>query len=441
MRTRGLPSRRGVAVLLLLVLTLLAAGAPDDPLVDRQWHLRRVRAFDAWERFRGGDQIIAVLDTGVDDEHPDLKGRLVKGIDLVDRDTPPDDRNGHGTFVAGIAAAATDNGKGVAGAAPRAMIMPVRVLDDEGTGSSNVVAEGIRWATREGATVINLSLADVPGQNRSPTSLITTDVELAIRQAALDGVVVVAAAGNDGEDSTPYTRGLPALIVGATTRHDTVWRHSNYDDRTLFAPGVGIISTYVGEPYASADGTSFATPIVSAGAALVLQWGKDDDETRKRLLDTARPVGKGRGRVDIAAALGVAKRVRTRPSPPPTEDQGGDDEPSDNKPPNRTKPKPVTEPSPRATEPESEPTEPRPVKTPEPTEPPAPPKKHRVKPAKGLESPSPIKVPQAGESDIAAPRRQRERPQERSVVPLAVAGVLLFGVLAGLGGYIASRRS
>ena len=426
-------------MLLLLVLTLLAAGAPDDPLVDRQWHLRRVRAFEAWERFRGGDQIIAVLDTGVDDEHPDLKGRLVRGIDLVDRGTQPDDHNGHGTFVAGIAAAATDNGKGVAGAAPRAMIMPVRVLDSEGMGSSDIVAEGIRWAAREGATVINLSLADVPGQRRSPTSLITTDVELAIRQAAFDGVVVVAAAGNEGEDSTPYSRDLPALVVGATTRHDTRWRHSNYDDRTLFAPGVGIISSYVGEPYASADGTSFAAPIVSAGAALVLQGGRDDDETRRRLLETARPVGEGRGRVDIAAALGVAKRVRTKPSPPP-EDKN-DDEPRDTKPRQRSKPKPVTEPSPVATEPRTQPTQPPPVATPEPTPKPRPPKKRQVKPAKGLESPSPITVAPPKESELAAPRRRRDRPSDPPVVPLVVAGVLLFGVVAGLGGYAASRRS
>ena len=427
-------------MLLLLVLILLAAGAPDDPLVDRQWHLRRVRAFDAWERFRGGGQIIAVLDTGVDDEHPDLKGRLVRGIDLVDRGTAPDDPNGHGTFVAGIAAAATNNGKGVAGTAPRAMIMPVRVLDTDGMGSSDVVAEGIRWATREGATVINLSLADVPGQKRSPTSLITTDVELAIRQAALDGVVVVAAAGNEGDESTPYSRDLPALVVGATTRDDTVWRHSNYDDRTLFAPGVEIISTYVGEPYASADGTSFATPIVSAGAALLLQWGKDDEETRKRLLDTARPVGEGRGRVDIAAALGVAKRVRTEPSPRPT-DTGEEEEPRDEKPRQRTKPKPIVEPSPIATEPEPVVTQPPPVvQTPEPTQQPRPEKKRRVKPAKGLESPSPIEVPAARETELAARRRHRDRPTPAPVVPLVVAGVLLFAVLAGLGGYVASRR-
>ena len=95
------------------------------------------------------------------------------------------------------------------GVAPRAKVMPVRVLDDEGKGTSDVVADGIRWATREGATVINLSLADVPGQEQPATALITTDVELAIRQAALDGVVVVAAAGNEGEDSTPYARICP----------------------------------------------------------------------------------------------------------------------------------------------------------------------------------------------------------------------------------------
>jgi subtilisin family serine protease len=430
-------------VLLLLALSLLGANTPDDPLAERQFHLRRVRAYEAWERYRGRDQIIAVLDTGVDDEHPDLKGQLVKGIDLVDPDTPPDDRNGHGTFVAGIAVAAEGNGKGGAGVAPRAKVMPVRVLDDEGMGRSDVVAEGIRWATREGATVINLSLADVPGQQRSPTSLITTDVELAIRQAALAGVVVVAAAGNDGNDSTPYSRDLPALVVGATTRRDAVWRHSNYDDRTLFAPGVGIISTYVGEPYAAADGTSFSTPIVSAAAALLLQWGKDDDETRQRLVETARPVGEGEGRVDVAAALGVAKRVRTKPSPPPEDPDDGDDEPRKNKP-RRTEPKPVTEPSPIASEPPAPRTEPAATASPTPpSKKPPGPKKGRVKPAKGLESPSPIEVPSAAESEIAAPRRRhgRDKPLQRPIVPFVAAGILLFGVTAALGGYVVSRRS
>lgn len=312
--------RRGLA---LAMLALLLSGAaandaspvPNDPLISRQYHLRRVRAFDGWTEARGKAQIIAVLDTGVDDEHPDLKGRVVEGIDLVDPDTKPRDRNGHGTFVAGIAVALAGNKEGGAGVAPRAKVMPVRVLDDEGFGTSDVVADGIRWATRNGADVINLSLADVPGQEQAPTSLITTDVELEIRRAALEGVVVVAAAGNDGTEETPYSRDLPALIVGASDSEDRVWKHSNRDDDTLFAPGVKMVSTYVGDPYAIADGTSFATPVVAAGAALLLQEGLEADEVREKLIETARPLGIGVGRVDVGAALGVARPQRQAPEP------------------------------------------------------------------------------------------------------------------------------
>ena len=334
------------------MLALLLAGAaandtspvPNDPLISRQYHLRRVRAFDGWTEARGKTQIIAVLDTGVDDEHPDLKGRVVEGIDLVDPDTKPRDRNGHGTFVAGIAVALAGNKEGGAGVAPRAKVMPVRVLDDEGFGTSDVVADGIRWATRNGADVINLSLADVPGQEQAPTSLITTDVELEIRRAALEGVVVVAAAGNDGAEETPYSRNLPALIVGASDSEDRVWKHSNRDDDTLFAPGVKMVSTYVGDPYAIADGTSFATPVVAAGAALLLQEGLDADEVREKLIDTARPLGAGVGRVDVGAALGVARPQRRAPEATPEPPEAP---PSDNP----AEPAPVGQPSPVEPEP------------------------------------------------------------------------------------------
>lgn len=432
---RGSLSRRGTAALVLLALCLLGASPTDDPLADRQYHLRKVRAFDAWEATRGRKQIIAVLDTGVDLEHPDLQNRLVPGVDLVDRNTPPDDGNGHGTFVAGVAVATMNNGKGGVGVAPRARVMPVRVLDDEGMGTSDVVAEGIRWATREGATVINLSLADVPGQRRPPTALITTDVELAIRQAVLADVSVVAAAGNEGEDSTPYNRDLPALIVGATTRRDAVWEHSNYDDQTLFAPGVGIISTYVDTPYAAADGTSFAAPIVAAGAAMLRSDGYDEEDTRRRLIRTARPIQEGVGRVDIAAALGVARRVRTQASPPP--DDGKSEKPAA-KP---RRPQPVRQPSPVAPIPQEAP----PVDASEPTEEPVRKRDRNVAavepiPTEAMEDPSPLPEPTAADEHVLAePAPPPSGPPPSW--PVVVAGVLLFAVVVAFAGYATARRS
>ncbi len=300
---------------LVVVLSLLTLGAaPDDPLVDRQYHLRTVHAFRSWDVGRGAGIVVAVVDTGVDGAHPDLRGRLVGGVDLVDRGTAPDDPNGHGTLVAGIVAATAGNGEGGAGGAPDAAIMPVRVLDATGEGSSDVVAEGIRWAADHGAHIINLSLAEVAGQQQSPSALITRDVEFAIRQAALKGVLVVAAAGNDGADRTPYAEGVPALVVGATDARDRVWVESNRDEDTLFAPGVGIVSTYRGG-YAVADGTSFAAPVVAAGGALLRARGLSSAAARERLVDTARPIGTGVGRVDYAAALGITRAPQPSPTP------------------------------------------------------------------------------------------------------------------------------
>ncbi|MPZ74322.1 MAG: S8 family serine peptidase [Nitriliruptorales bacterium] len=435
-RKRRSVNRRGVAAVVLLALCLPAASMPNDPLADRQYHLRRVRAFEAWDATRGRKQVIAVLDTGVDRKHPDLAGQLVPGIDLVDRGTPPDDANGHGTFVAGIAVAVRNNNEGGTGVAPRANVMPVRVLDDKGRGTSDVVAEGIRWATREGATVINLSLADVPGQARAPTNLITTDVELAIRQAVLHGVVVVAAAGNEGENSTPYNRDLPAVVVGATTRRDRVWEHSNYDDRTLFAPGVGIISTYVATPYAAADGTSFAAPMVAAAAALLRSDGFTESETRRRLTRTARPVGRGAGRVDVAAALGVAKRVRTEPR---TADDA-QTSPSKRRP---GQPRPVPQPSPVESVPQRG--EPPPSVSEDAQEDDPGPERRKVAAVpgttEGQASPSPVPEPTAGGEGALGQGPAQPPPSPAPVWPIGVAGVLLFSLTVALAGYLTARRS
>ncbi len=442
-------SRRLVGVAVVVLAAMLVAAAPgNDPLLDRQYHLRRVRAPEAWEVRRGYQQVIAVLDTGVDLQHPDLKGRLVPGIDLVERGTRPDDDNGHGTFVAGIAAANLDNDEGGSGVAPRASIMPVRVLNKDGKGTSDVVAEGIRWATRNGATVINLSLADVPGQQRAATDLITTDVELAIRQAALAGVVVVCAAGNEGEKGTAYSRDLPALIVGATDKHDAVWEHSNYDDNVLFAPGVDIVSTYIGQPYAAADGTSFSAPIVSAGAAMLRQHGLDEERTRRQLQESARPIGSGYGRVDVAAALGVAPRVRSTPEPQPKRqqqdvDDGGQQDDADRKPAPIAKPSPLPDIKPRR---QRQPEEPSPLASPAPEA-----KPRKATAPKVVKADKPKKRGNRGRQPVVAPVQSpppaviatapRDNTGGSPVWPLAVAGVLLFVVTTMLAGYITARRS
>ncbi|HEY8769194.1 MAG TPA: S8 family serine peptidase, partial [Thermoleophilaceae bacterium] len=137
------------------------AGFPNDPLFPHQWGLAQVKAPQAWARgAQGSGATIAIVDSGIDLNHPDLSGKLVPGFDFASGASCASggqDRNGHGTHVAGIAAATTNNGIGVAGTAPLAQIMPVRVLDEAGNGSSVDVSAGIKWAADQGAQVVNLS--------------------------------------------------------------------------------------------------------------------------------------------------------------------------------------------------------------------------------------------------------------------------------------------
>lgn len=422
-RCHALPMRRRVpwAVLLLSALVLAAAPPPNDPLVAEQWHLPHVGAFDLWSGGRGAGTVVAVVDTGVDQTHPDLQGRVTSGIDLVNRGTPPDDPNGHGTLVAGVIAATAGNAIGGAGVAPVAVIMPVRVLDAAGNGTSREVAEGIRWAAANGAHVINLSLAEAPGMVGDPSRVIGSDVEAAINEAHARGAVVVAASGNEGRLTTPYSPGLPVIVVGASDRGDGAWPHSNRDERTLFAPGVEIISTYTQHGYARSDGTSFAAPIVSAGAAVLRGVGLRPDEVRERLFRTARPVAGGAGRVDLAAAMAAPA-----PGAPP--------------PPVSPEPPPPPPPEPPGTEapPSAEPA-PAPVPAPDPEPVPEP------DPAAGEASPTEIRVP-IRDSDVALHSfadRAGQGAGDPGTVPLtlvAVAGALLFANLTGHAVWARRRR-
>lgn len=311
---------------LVAALALVGAAPPNDPLLSEQWHLAHVGVFEAWDAGQGQGTTVAVVDTGVNRHHPDLRGRLTTGVDLVDPGTLPDDPSGHGTLVAGVVAALADNGLGGAGASPKARIMPVRVLDENGSGTAGDVAAGIRWAGDHGADVINLSLAELP----SNVSLVLgSEVEEAIEEAHRAGALVVAAAGNGGRHTTPYHPDSPALVVGASGRADEVWSRSNRDSRTLFAPGTGIVSTHHADHYARADGTSFAAPIVSAAGALLRGAGMDNHTASRRLVNTATPIGAGVGRVDVAAATASLRRQQiTPPEPSPNPEPAPAPEPA-----------------------------------------------------------------------------------------------------------------
>ncbi|HEX6753056.1 MAG TPA: S8 family serine peptidase [Solirubrobacterales bacterium] len=239
----------------------LAVPEPDDSFFENLWGLSDpalpnpgVGALEAWEHGKGSGEVIAVVDTGVDLTHPDIVPNLwtnpspdpasedLHGYDYVDDDGDPDDYNFHGTHVAGTAAAASGNALGIAGVAPEAEIMAVRVLDGDGSGSTDDIADGIAYAAEHGAGVVNLSLGGPAGEDEAMSD--------AVDLAAEEGTVVVTAAGNDGTDNdveptTPCTLPQSNLIcVAALNQSGGLASFSNYGTQSvdIAAPGTGILS-------------------------------------------------------------------------------------------------------------------------------------------------------------------------------------------------------
>lgn len=344
----------------------IASGAfiPDDPGVSHvaggwrslQWNFVGpfgVGAPEAWANLiadgapGGRGVIVAVLDTGVAYENrgrflrsPDFEAsQFVRGYDFVANNPYPDDRNGHGTFVAGTIAEATNNGRGLTGLAYGVRIMPVRVLDASGEGDASTIAKGVRFAVEHGAKVINLSL-EFSGE---VTAADVPELVSALSYAHEHGVVIVAAAGNEGSTNIPYpARDRFAIAVGASTEHGCIADYSNYGRRIdLVAPGGGADANLPGDPdcrpggppgrdvYQETfsgssprifgfpdgyEGTSMASPVVAATAALVIASGVLGPDpmpaaVRWRLEQTARPLGDesdaadyGHGLVDAATA-------------------------------------------------------------------------------------------------------------------------------------------
>lgn len=291
---------------------------PNDPLVKLQWSLEKIDAFEAWrlETGKRADVNVAVIDTGVDATHPDLEGRVLQGFDFLDMDDNPADDHGHGTHVAGVIAANADNRTGIAGLSFGAKVIPMKSC--HGTGACPVfeVYAGIVDGVRRGADILNLSLG-------GPGGCSTID-QAVFDWVALQGVVAVAAAGNDGAGenltSTPANC-QGTLGVGATTAKNKRAPFSSYGDWVdIAAPGVQIWSTlpalisinsaHLG--YGAWDGTSMATPFVAGAAALVKAkhpgWGPE--QITERLIGSARDLGKegrddffGHGLLDVRSAL------------------------------------------------------------------------------------------------------------------------------------------
>ncbi len=304
--------------------------APDDPYYSFQWHLRAIQSEAAWEVTNGAGAVVAVLDTGLKEGGPDgIASVCPGGYDIVNDDPDPTDGDGHGTHVSGTIAQETGNGVGVAGMAYGACVLPVKVLDDSGSGSFADIAEGIYYAVDNGADVINMSLG-ISARSRTTNDPI---VDPALEYAYSHGVTVVCAAGNDRWSRNV---GYPAIYettiaVGATDSNNVIASYSNSGTGLdIMAPGGtssdnngdgqpdGVLQeTYVNGAwgYYFFTGTSMASPHVAAVAAMLYANGTatTPDAVKQALTSTALDLGAtgydstyGWGLVQAADALGGA---------------------------------------------------------------------------------------------------------------------------------------
>ena len=274
------------------------AWSPNDPDYQKQWHLREAGAPQAWEAARGQGVTVAVLDTGVAPLDDLDESRLLKGHNFVPGGKPDNavDDHGHGTHVAGTIAQATDNGRGVAGMAPRARILPLKVLDANGGGTSAGIAAAIRYAADHGAQVLNLSLG---GGARSE------EMARAVAYARRKGCLVVCAAGNEGVRHVSYPAAYPgATAISAVGPRGSIAPYSSFGPEVaLAAPGgdksqgeeFGVLQQTVGEDgqpaYRWFQGTSMATPHVAGAAALLYSVGVTNPAAVQSLLQSSARAG------------------------------------------------------------------------------------------------------------------------------------------------------
>jgi type VII secretion-associated serine protease mycosin len=301
------------------------------------YNIAAVGAVDVWNCFQGQGVTVAVIDTGVDLDHPDLQGNLVAGQTFVSGTTSPDDDHGHGTHVAGIVGGVGNNG-GIIGVAPRASVLPVKVIDSQGNGAFFDIANGIRWAADNGAQVINLSLGSV-----SYSSTLVDAVDYAYGQ----GVLVIAAAGNCGDsfyflngctsqDQPLYPAALVNVVAVAST--DANNNQSSFSNQgtyvELAAPGSSVYSSYLAGQYATISGTSQAAPHVAGLAALI--WSQDrgltHENVRTQMRSTATDLGAGGwdplfgyGLIDAGSATGLSQLLPLTSNPLPVADPAASD--------------------------------------------------------------------------------------------------------------------
>ncbi|MGQ7276365.1 S8 family peptidase [Brevibacillus thermoruber] len=286
---------------------LLPNRRPNDPYYrEYQWNLPLIGMEQSWDISRGSsDVVVAVVDTGIDLRHPEFAGKLVDGYNVLEDNNVPQDDNGHGTHVAGVIAAKTNNADGIAGMSWNGKLMPIKAIGADGAGSAFDIAQGIYWATDHGADVINLSV----GNYTSSAAL-----KEACRYAFDHNVVLVAASGNDATNQPSYPAAYEEVMSVAAVDHNRQRADfSNFGDYVdVAAPGVDIPSTYIHSDYAALSGTSMACPHVAALASLIRSVSPHLKNTevmqiiRQSSVDLGPP-GKdklyGFGMIDVNAAL------------------------------------------------------------------------------------------------------------------------------------------
>lgn len=297
------------------VETTLEDG-PNDPDYAKQYAPQITQAPKGWAINAGNpDVLVAVVDTGIDYKHPDLAAKLAKGWNIIANNDQVTDGHGHGTHCSGILGALTDNGVGMAGIAPKNRIFGVKVLSDEGSGTTADVCNGIMKAADMGAKVISMSLGGSGGQQAKQD---------AVNYALAKDVVVVAAMGNDGRETKTFPGACDGVIgVGSTDQADKRSSFSNFGSWiSVTAPGSKIWSTLptggsqMGTGYGFASGTSMATPAVSGVAALVRSQfpNLNQAQVKARIEATADDLGPqgfdkeyGHGRINVYKALSANK--------------------------------------------------------------------------------------------------------------------------------------
>jgi subtilisin family serine protease len=305
-----------------------ASVVPNDPMFSDTWGLSKVQAPAAWERTTGNQSVrVAIIDTGIDYNHPDLVGNVAResGYDFINEDSDAMDDNGHGTHCAGTVGASGNNGVGVTGMAWKVTLIPEKALAADGSGTNAQIAAAVDHAVAQGAHIISMSLG---GENESPT------LKRAMLRGSEAGVLFVVAAGNESlNNDTSPNRSYPAsseipnmLAVAATDVDDQLASFSNFGTTKthISAPGVDIWSTIPGGGYDSYSGTSMATPLVAGVAALLKGLNLDFSATqiKEMLLNSSdsiaglQSVVAGGRRVNANNAVALA--LGTTPLPPET---------------------------------------------------------------------------------------------------------------------------